>query len=456
MLVPNRSDVEGQLQWIIDMHYDSPSAPHQPSLLTPCLPGFGPDLQVPIDFVTDRLWQATTQLTGRARALADIATFLSRYFHTKYCQLSASGNGSRACARDVGAVTDLISMITSPFLDLELDAPLKVVAMETLTSRGATEIQVSDALDAVFQRITHPTWGSRKLLTPSADKPIIQINSAITRISPPEYYRIRSIALALRSDLIKLGYEVEVTSDYAAPRANQSCGTNETLTRAAIYRTAGMICIADHGHLGTGTTLTLAGELLIPSLVLYQDPSDVMCSRYPSGLARRTTLPYGSPDEALQAAMQYLKSARDMIFARGRQIFEWSIDDISQVKERFSVTEVSSFDHSPVTYDRAQLFTSDPILWNQCTGRTRDEIVRILGLTENHRTSSPPARNRRLEDASPTSISALLVAAAHKGWTPARTHAVYDAYLLAHDRSLSTRKSSWGFEEWIRFEATLP
>lgn len=454
MLVPKYSDVEGQLQWIVDMHYTGDDMPYGSPVLTPCLPGMGPDLQTVVEFITDRLWQAGAQLTSRPRALAEISTFLSGYLHREYCVRAARPDRRRACARDVSAVTDLVSMIASPFLEVELDAPLKAVAMDALTAVGLEETQVDDAMEAVFQRITHPAWGSRKLLPVSAANPIIQINSAISHISAREYYRVRTIALVLRAELMRQGYQVEVTSDYAAPRASPTCSPNEILTRAAIYRTAGMICIADHGRLGTGTTLTLAGELLIPTLVLYQDPADLDCARYPSGLARRMTSPYGDADDAVRAVAAFLKTMNDLILARARQLEAWSSDDITEVQDRFATTEVAAFDLSPVTFDRAQMFASDSIVWNQCPTQTRGEIARILGIRASPDTT--PQRRSQTQDAAPTAVSSLLVAAAYKDWRPSRVSAVYEAYLLAHDRSLSTRRSSWGFEDWIRFEATLP
>jgi hypothetical protein len=350
-------------------------------------------------------------------------------------------------------VTNLIGLISRPFLNLELDAPLKSVAGDALTASGMDEMQIEDALEALFQRITHPGWGSRELLPITPEKPIIQINSAISDVTPDEYFRLRGVSLAIGNYFVARGYRTEITSDYAAPRASPTCAPDEFLTRAAIFRASGIVTIADHGRLGTATTLTIAEDLLIPALVLYQDPVDIGSARYPGGFSRRMARGYGTHRDAIAAAEDYLDTMGDYVANRNAKLNTWRAEDISEIRNRFLNTDVALFDASPVIYQRARFFTSDPILWTQCPPATRTEILRVLGLAG---PATPQPERRLAAEASTGSVMALFVAAEHRGWTWDRVTAVYQAYIGLNEHPVSPRKSAWGFDDWIRFEVSLP
>lgn len=456
MLSPKRIDVQSQLDIVVDMHY---SAQHGDTATSPdsqCLPGLGHNLEQAVEYITDSLWKAQTGIISRTRALAQIGTFVSRYLHVTICRGSQGPTHQRACSKDLDAVTSLISMLSRAFVDLELDSPLIAAGRPAITATGMSETEVEDALEATFQRITHPAWDSRTPLELVPSSPIIQINSAITHVSDKEYYRVRGVTLAIREELAQHGFTIEVTSDYAAPRAQPTCAPDEHLTRAGIFRASGIVTIADHGRSGTATTLAIADELLIPTLVLYQDPVDVGSARYPGGFSRRTTRPYSSEEQAAHEARSYAFSMDAYIRARHALLCKLATFEIGDIQGQFELTDPAAFDSSTVVFERARFFTSDPVHWHQCPPGTRAEIERILGVRRLADDSSKPARPALIGDATPTAITALFVAAEYRGWTWDRVSHVYQRFLRINDRAFSPRKASWGFDDWIRFEETLP
>lgn len=451
MRAPDQEFINGYVDMVVETRYQSDAVRASADLQRPFLPGFGTKVEAVALFITDVLWQAQAQIITGTRALARIAAYVSATLHDLLCN-DRPPTPLRCCSRDVHAVSDLVNLTAWPHLGVELDTPLSDVAHEALITAPGREAEVEADLESIFQSITHPDWRSREPLTLEIDRPIIQINSAITHVTPPEYHRIRTMAIRLRDHLTLLGYKVEVTSDYAAPHAQPTCAPNESLTRAGIYRSSGVISIVDHGRIGTATTLAIADELLIPTLVLYQDARDISAARYPGGFSRRSTHRYDTQDAPESLVGEYLTSMRSLIAKRHRDVIGWSHIDLGNLASRFDALDPQVFERTAVTHDRARFFVSDPVLWSQCPPATKNEIEAILGTAHTVPTDSPNPSGRP-SDASPTSISSLFIAAEHSEWPYDKVGDLYQRYLRLNNDVVSRHKN-WGFDDWIRFEAS--
>lgn len=376
------SDVLDILGFTVDTHYRGAICSQNELFTIPDI--LADTLAESASFISNQLNGIQIGTLRPETAFASIATRISRELHTVLCARAKpkATVSPRACAVDVKVVSDLVTCLAAVFCGLEFDKSLLLAASSALEASGLSDADVHGALEVGILANLRPAWNTRRLIPLTEDRPIVQINSSITHVTQSEYESRRALGRRI-ADIARAGNcQVEVTSDYATPNTRNRAPAREDLVLAAIYRSAGMVIIADGGKFGTSTAWTLAEMLTIPVLVLARSPVDFHACRFPGRLSRRFNKVYRSSDEAVDLARAFFEDNNVAIAQRNVELAKYASVNIDSLSARVRAADPSLFDQSPLTWGRALWYASDPVLWFQAPRSVAHEVRRILGVNE--------------------------------------------------------------------------
>lgn len=395
-------------------------------------------------------------------ALASISLRVARYYHRVLCLPSRRRRRSQPCPADAESTWDLLVSVARLYFGLLVTGDgVPASFVDAMRAEGLSEIEIVGSLDATIKPLLHASADDRELLRVVAAKPIVQVNTPISEVGAGEYVAMRRLAQTAAAEVAGHGQlQCEVTSDFVTPAdRDDRTELDEELVRAAIYRSSAMITFTQYGRFGTAIAWTLAEELLMPVLVLSHESEPADAARFRSTLGGRSLERYSSAEEAATRVRHFLGQNMAAIAERSRRLARYQQVGMGDVTERFARIEVSAFDASPLSFEKARFFVSDPIHWFQGPAASISEIRRVLGIRTESPAGNPPVapRGQGSPNMDTSSARALLVAAETNGLSWRRLSQMIAAYEESVvDRPLSARGGPWSFEDWVMLERRLP
>lgn len=377
------------------------------------------------------------------RALATISVQVAHALHSLLCCKDTSYPGG-CCRRDVKAASDYAYVLANTFLHMTFRVPLSTLADDALMASTLSDADAVDATEVAISRHLHPRWLSRQLLPLERQAPIIQVHSAISQIPEREFEAIRDTATRFSAWANSIGYQCEVTSDYAVPTGGSDTNfPDESLTRAGIYRASAEISFADWGHFGTAHTWAIAEMLGIPLVILFDARRPMKIDRYTNALGLHQRAAYHSLEEALQLAQRFVEKNADAIHSRNETLVDMDELGTGRVSEAMKRIDVSHFEEGALSFAAASFITQNGPQWWQTPLHVRNRLLRTLNLDAMQGRPDTGERRQGLvasRDAlGRTGLFNLFSAAELGAWSWEQISAVAEDYL---DEMLSSRVSA--------------
>lgn len=160
--------------------------------------------------------------------------------------------------------------------------------------------------------------------------------------------------------------------------AGQRGAYGPSLPRDPLYESVGFIVLVGASS-RTEVSALYAAELGVPTLVLHTEGfSSELSTAFSYASIRHDHV--GSRAEALSSASKFLWANREALRRRWVKLDEMSRLSMDRIFERYLNVGRSAFRSSRISYERAMVFVSSPLRWNQASGATRFEIARALGM----------------------------------------------------------------------------
>jgi hypothetical protein len=404
-----------------------------------------------------------------AAFLAWVGYHATTIVHGAACKLAGLGSATCLRAHETEVLNALIQPFAIALLNSELDQPLDALDLRAVFR--ANKIPEDKRLAALAARIEtnlRPRAEFRVLKDIRAESPIMQINAPITHQNSTTYGEVRATALRIASEALPEGWDCEVTSDYVSP--NHPVAGREYQVRAALLRTSVHVIFVRGGAVGTGRTLEIATEFMIPTIILVHVPPgegrEALALRYSGALSGATVATYKNDDEAVAAVQEFVHSHEGQILDRSRRLAKWDTKTPSRWARRFANADASLFDHASLNAEQAR-FWVDPVHWAQAPRQVRKVVRRALG---GRRSASPaPGRGQsgetpsRFSKTSPglsfKTASSLLTYGLVNGLSTKRLGALLNAYRSeVRETAHSGREEeiSMAIEDWARIDRTYP
>lgn len=399
------------------------------------------------------------ELRTTSEFLAATAIQIARQQHRLYCPF----DGNAACERDVRAANDLLIALAEWMCDSRLDGP-EDAAVPILDGPVSTYItDATTSFDSSVRELGHhlycltrPRGDIRKLPPITAERPILQMNAAITRMPWGCYQEVKRLTSALKDSLSDT-YEVECTNEYAHPL--RPAPPSELVTRAGVYRSAGLIVFSEHGGIGTGRTLEIATATMIPVLILQRvdadHPRHPLALRFDGGLSRPPVL-YSTDDEAARAVEKFLRVNMIAIYERARRLAEWSEQGLSAAHRVASELRDVWPAGAQLTHEQA-LWWLEGVHWQQAPTNVREVILELISFI---RESGAGRSSSRAATVVRRSSETLRTYQRKIRLEPKRAKVLWLEYMhrLTHTPAVSSRRdanSSWEVADWEQLDSQL-
>lgn len=363
-------------------------------------------------------------------ALAELVVRLLPLTHAEYCR---QGANKAFCESDIRFCASMC-LILGPWL---LNKPFVHEPSEVIGQAMKLDLPgfQRDMLEVLLDEILAPAAVHRAVPNIEEDKYNLQINAPIT--DPSFYSENRATSQYLKMGLSGRPLNVELTSDWAPPATSADTASDETVD-GAIFLTDAMVLFASTGGIGTGDTMRLASQLMIPTLVLRKETEgsdQAGRTQGPLQARRRGTLSlriertYRSPEEAQRHVEEFLDKFANQIAARHEFLLRIKRDgaSINEVREAVMALDAAVFENARITRAAALFVTSNPLFWYQAGDLLRNEVARLIGSPRSER--RPGELRMRQGQGSPVgavgealrrerqSVRNLMVAAELSGWS---------------------------------------
>ena len=399
-------------------------------------------------------------LQSNSEFLAAAAIRIAHQQHRHYCDF----DGKAACWRDIRAANDLLDALAHWMCSSRLDGDdeaetpiLDDAASACITDRGGDD-GVPALARHLFSR-TRPKGDERTLRPIAADRPIIQLNAAITRMPWQCYEEIKTLTAKLEDSLSDT-YEVECTSQYVTPL--QPAPPNDLLTRAGVLRSSGMVVFSEHGRIGTGRTLEMADLMMIPVLILQRVDAEhetkPLAVRFRGGISSEAET-YGTDDQAIAKILKFLRVNEFAIYQRAEDLADWDQRGRSEAHRIASELKDAwptgaQMDHETVVW------WLESVHWAQAPANVRDAVMNLITFVRSSASGRTADLVNRASPAMRRSRETLGVYRRKSGLSPKRVTALWHAYLhrLAQTPALSSPRdetAAWEYTDWEQLDGQL-
>lgn len=416
-----------------------------------------------VDVIVETAQQLDSgELRSPSEFLAALAIRVAHQQHRLYCD----HDGRLACHRDLKAVNDLLDALAAWMCNSRLDGRngaetpiLDEAAAECIT--GAAQdagASIAELARHLFCR-TRPRGDHRELRPITAERPIVQINAAITHMPWGCYEEVKSLTAALNQSLSDT-YEVECTNEYANPL--QPAVPDELVTRAGVLRSSALVVFSEHGGVGTGRTLEMADLMLIPVLILQRvdanHPPGLLAKRFNGGLSS-APVPYSTDDEAIALVDRFLRINDFEIYQRAQNLAEWDQRGESEIHRVATQLKDVWPSGARLTYEQV-VWWLEGVHWPQAPASVRETIIDLLTFVKE--SAGGPAIDA-MNRASPAMRRSRETLRAYRRRTDirqSRIDALWRAYMhrLSHTPALSSRRdfnTAWEITDWEQLDARL-
>jgi hypothetical protein len=400
-----------------------------------------------------------------AGTLADCVLLMLPHLHSQLC---SSRPRADHCEVDVAFCASVITVLAMWQMETPFLSEVKPVIAGALAVNDTAVRR--DRLEIGVRPLLAPAEVTRELPAIRPERINLQVNTAITRLDDDEYDRRRAFANHIRFALDSDSLAVEVTADWAHP-ADGSRPPLDDAVDGAIYRTTAMVVFTGGGGIGTGDTLRLAGDLLIPTLVLRYEGDETgrpLQARREGRHALRIERSFQNQHEVIQHVESFLDTYRVQIERRHQDLVSWAAraDEVSWIRDAVDSLDPALFETANINEAAAIFIASHPVHWFQARSNAQTEVQRLISLDRSgseqrpipaSTMSSTPKRSgsERALQAERTSMMSLLTAAEINNWSFALVSRLLSLHLrqqVRQNQSVSHFAPPMQQRDWERLQ----
>jgi hypothetical protein len=411
-----REEIRSLLPFLVDAHYPATAQKLAPSSLY--LEGILLELA---DELATRIETWSHARDTGPGTLADCVLLAVKALHQELCH--HRGQKPDYCARDVRFGASLASILAICFMTPLVRPPESLINSSLKAESDAIR---RDLLEIAFEQVLNPIHFLRALPSIETDTPNIQINSPVSKVKEGAFLRTRAEAKYVEAAIAAEHLNIEVTSDWVDTVSKTSSTQLDGIVDSAILRTAGMILFANGGRIGTGETLRLAAQVLMPVLVLRRSDNQPLEARRRGVHSIRVERVYKTKEEALGHVKWFLGQFRPQILARQRFLerVAGQAGSLERIRDAVESLDPAVFETSQLTRAGALFYSSDPLHFYQASDVIKAELKRIASPVRATSASAPGTSPGQTFDNSAevlrrerASTASLHTAAELYGWT---------------------------------------